>query len=186
MIPNPRLCISNKVQARSTTAMSSKERSSIRDMINQTIDRLQETSIDAKHMGSRYSRLLQLLWRKAPQKNDTRDILTQATDSRFQIPQPAAQGADMLQTHATGLFSGMDMNAGDDTMAQGYGNGTFSWLDLGAAWTFATQNNSTSISIRDMDDMVGDSSSGLTPYDMDLNQMTDYRLLADDNPNLIF
>src|SRR4051794_25132026 len=49
--------------------MTDEERTGVRGMINQTIERLQMVSVGANHMGSRYARLLQLLWRKAPKVN---------------------------------------------------------------------------------------------------------------------
>ena len=61
--------------------------------------------------------------------------------------------------------------------------GTFSWLDLGATWNFATQNNNSgSASSAEMDDTSFD--TGMSPFDMSL--LTDYSLLEGDNPNLIF
>jgi hypothetical protein len=60
----------------------------------------------------------------------------------------------------------------------------FSWLDLGGAMSFATQNNSGG-STGESDDMLLE--NGLSPYDMD-NMLSDYSytLLDGDNPNLIF
>ena len=68
--------------------------------------------------------------------------------------------------------------------------GTFSWLDLGATWNFATQNNSVTGSTGDIDDVMVEggsgSGSGMSPFDMDMSLLTDYSLLEGDNPNLIF
>lgn len=61
-------------------------------------------------------------------------------------------------------------------------NGTFSWLDLGATWNFATQNNALSGSSAESDELLMD--SGTSPFDMTF--LTDYSLLEGDNPNLIF
>jgi len=59
-------------------------------------------------------------------------------------------------------------------------SGTFSWLDLGAAMNFATQNGAGSTG--ESDDMMLE--NGLSPFDMGI--LTDYSLLEGDNPNLIF
>lgn len=62
-------------------------------------------------------------------------------------------------------------------------SGTFSWLDLGATWNFATQNNTGggSQGESDNDPML---ENGFSPYDMGLAM--DYSILEGDNPNLIF
>ncbi len=61
-------------------------------------------------------------------------------------------------------------------------SGTFSWLDLGATWNFATQNNTVPESSADLEDVMVD--IDMVPFDMAL--LTDYSLLEGDNPNLIF
>ncbi|KAH8587710.1 hypothetical protein B0O99DRAFT_526359 [Bisporella sp. PMI_857] len=53
-------------KARATTTMTNDERISVRRTVQSTIDRLHK----ANHMGSRYARLLQMLWRKAPKIRD--------------------------------------------------------------------------------------------------------------------
>lgn len=61
----------------------------------------------------------------------------------------------------------------------------FSWLDLGATWNFATQNNSASVtsgSAGEIDDVMLE--NGMSPFDLSL--VTDYSLLEGDNPSLIF
>jgi hypothetical protein len=60
--------------------------------------------------------------------------------------------------------------------------GTFSWLDLGATWNFAMQNNSVSGSFGDLEADMFD--TGTNPFDMSF--LTDYSLLESDNPTLIF
>jgi hypothetical protein len=159
--------------------MSEGERLDIRQMVSKTIDVLQKASAGANHMGSRYSRLLQLLWRKGLKKRPPKEKpRPQSIDS---ILQPQNAGMSNTEVYDPNTYGGLQMpNAVD-----GYTN-TFSWLDLGAAWTYATQNDASgSGSGGEMDDVLGDT-SGISPYDMNLNAMTDYRLLSDNNPNLIF
>jgi len=165
-------------KARSTTTMTNDERTGVRRMIDQTIERLQKASTGANHMGSRYSRLLQLLWLKAPKCKDPRDTThLQGIDSRLKISvNSETPGSSAFDRTA---FTGMPMGG----VARGLTpSGTFSWLDLGATWSFATQNNSVSGSAGELDDVLGD--TGMSPFD--LNLLTDYRLLDGDNPNLIF
>jgi hypothetical protein len=52
-------------KARSTTTMSEEERSNVRHMISQTIERLQNASMGSNHMGTRYARLLQVRFPRA-------------------------------------------------------------------------------------------------------------------------
>jgi hypothetical protein len=51
-------------QAKATITMSDEEGSNIEGMINTTIERLEKSSSGSIQMGSKYSRLLKLLWRK--------------------------------------------------------------------------------------------------------------------------
>jgi hypothetical protein len=176
-------------KARSTTTMTDEERASIRRLINLTIERLQKASAGAHHMGSRYARLLQMLWRKNPKKAPPHDVTTQSIDERLQtnaLPPSHMPNFDpnihpSFQQHQLPQTSMMSYPGA------GTGNGnTFSWLDLGAAWSFATQNN-TAGEI----DMTGSGSEGIggemgSPFDLDIGLLGDYRLLDSDNPNLIF
>jgi hypothetical protein len=157
-------------KARSTTTMTEEERTGVRRMIDQTIARLQKASVGANHMGSRYARLIQLLWRKAPIPTDQRKV---------SIP-PSMDGHLKQQyTDPTSLPFGP--NQGSMGNMEFTPSGTFSWLDLGATWNFATQNNS--ISGGSPDDGIMD--TGMNLLDM-RGMMTDYSLLDRDNPNLIF
>jgi hypothetical protein len=187
--------------------MTDEERTGVRHMINQTIERLQKASVGANHMGSRYARLLQLLWRKAPKPNGTSNtnahgvqqrpssiserLNAQQNQNQTSTPSSNSPISSYLpqqhnpnfdpnnQFHAMGM--GIGMNPGATGGANGAA-GTFSWLDLGATWNFATQNNSVSGSAGELDDVMLD--TGMSPFDMGL--LTDYSLLEGDNPNLIF
>ena len=168
-------------KARSTTTMTEDERIGVKRMINQTIERLQKASMGSNHMGSRYARLLTMLWRKAPKRTDPREVHRQSIDTRMQgqglgHPQDPNNGPAHIDPNQQFM-----MNQGQ--MGGLAPPGTFSWLDLGATWNFATQNNnSASASSAEMDDASFD--TGLSPFDMNL--LTDYSLLEGDNPNLIF
>lgn len=161
--------------------MTDEERTGVRRMINQTIERLQKASVGANHMGSRYSRLIQLLWRKSPKAANHGDASQrQSIDTRLRGPENGDTGTSSNLTSA--YDPNAQFNMGMNNMARpNAANGTFSWLDLDATWNFATQNNSVSGgSAGEMDDMMG-VDTGMSPFDM-----TDYRLLDGDNPNFIF
>ena len=159
--------------------MTNEERTQIRHMISQAVKRLQKASVGANHMGSRYARLLQLLWRKAPQRSDLQETQHwQRIDSRATAPQDHGQSGSQSNLNPTN-FSGMWGGMNNVSLTP---SGTFSWLDLGATWNFATQNNTVSGSSADLEDVMVD--IDMSPFDMSL--MTDYSLLEGDNPNLIF
>jgi hypothetical protein len=167
-------------KARSTTTMTEDERIDVKRMINQTIERLQKASMGSNHMGSRYARLLTMLWRKAPKHTDPRGAHHQTIDTRIQGQGPPQDPNDPGLAKFDPNQQFMGMNQRQMGLAP---PGTFSWLDLGATWNFATQNNhSASASSADIDDASFD--TGMSPFNMNL--LTDYSLLEGDNPNLIF
>jgi hypothetical protein len=169
-------------KARSTTTMTEEERVGVKRMISQTIERLQKASMGSNHMGSRYARLLQMLWRKAPKRTDAREVHRQSIDMRMQgLPQdPNNSGPSNFDPSQQFIGLNQGLNQGQMGLAP---PGTFSWLDLGATWNFATQNNnSASGSSAELDDASFD--TGMSPFDMSI--LTDYSLLEGDNPNLIF
>ena len=165
--------------------MSENERSDIRHMINRIIDLLQKSSSAASDMGSRYSRLLQLLWHKPPKKSQPVEKAHPQSIDNLLIPAPNQQSV-VSNSHVYDPSSYNALGLANTDVNTGYGN-TFSWLDLAATWSIATQNNSITGNTGEMGDMVGDSgSSGFSPYDVNMNLLTDYRLINDDNATLIF
>lgn len=176
-------------KARSTTTITEEERIGVKRMIHQTIERLQKASMGHNHMGSRYARLLQMLWRKAPKRADPREAHRQSIDTRMvpphqnQDPNDPDAGPANFDPNQQQQYIGMNQSQMGGMPAPAV-PGTFSWLDLGATWNFATQNNSGSMSgsSGEMDDVSFD--TGVSPFDMNL--LTDYSLLEGDNPNLIF
>jgi hypothetical protein len=153
--------------------MTSEERISVRHMINQTIERLQKASVGANQIGSRYSRLLQLLWRKAIKCDDPSAApQSQNIDSKFKSPQDPATSDTPSNFHPNNFNGTRGMNNVDLTPS-----GPFSWLDLDATWNFATQNNSVASNADELYD---------APVDMEVSFLTDYLLLEGDNPGLIF
>jgi hypothetical protein len=164
-------------QASLTTTITVEERENIYHMIRQTIERLQKFSVGANHMGSRYARLLQLLWRKAPKRSDPRET---------QHPKSIDSRVSALQDHGESDPKS-DSNYPDSSGMRGMNTinltspGTFSWLGLDAAWGFATQNNSVPGGY-DLDNVIA-------TFRLDafgISFMADFSLLEGDNPNLIF
>ncbi|PMD30115.1 hypothetical protein L207DRAFT_520500 [Hyaloscypha variabilis F] len=187
-------------KARSTTTMTEEERTFVRHMINQTIERLQKASMGVNHMGSRYARLLQLLWRKPPkhpskqsQAQSLRSSNTSGIDPRLQ-PNPSDPSSSHSQPHSQNQpqnqqfdpTSSFQQNINQLPQGQMGGQG-FSWLDLGATWNFATQNgigdHSSSGSTGDVEQEVGGLGE-MSPFDMSL--LTDYSLLEGEGGGLIF
>ncbi|KAI6248148.1 hypothetical protein HI914_03754 [Erysiphe necator] len=163
-------------KARITTTMTDEERQNIRTMIQNTIGRLQKISDGSNHMGSRYARLLQLLWRKVPRRNVVKTISAPAanlsivvdnlppeintTISEGEFPFYAAHQNNKLSnfhpTNFGSLESGLQLNdcyshASDVLTPNG-----FSWLDLGATCNFATHINGGNISSPDSFCDIGD------------------------------
>lgn len=162
-------------------------------MIQQTIERLEKASVGANGMGSRYARLLQLLWRKAPKRN--RD--PQPSDGKYNI-NPAHTQYDQTGGFTPIHLNGVNGSSQFQTQPRQAGTGTFSWLDLGATWNFATQNNSTTASQGgesvDLDvngiGGIGMDMDGMSPSNFNFGDIgllsADYSLLEGDNPHLLF
>ena len=158
-------------KAKSITAMAYEERTGIGYMIDQTINRLQMASTGKNHMGSRYARLLQLLWRKTPTPADYHKALQ---------PKPIEDGLKQLDPVASSSSPWFDQSQGSVGEVSFVPSDTFSWLDLGATWSFATQNNNINESPLD-DDMVDTG-----PNLLDTTLLSDYSHLEGDSSNLVF
>lgn len=152
----------------STTTMTDEDWIVLCGLVNETIGRLQKASAGANHMGSRYARLLDLLWRKAPMyTNHWKGPLPNCTDSPF----------DQLYTGPLPNVNAYQENIGNFEFTPG---GTFNWLDLDATWNFATQNCSIGANLADTETMEG----GVTFTDAK-EMVTDYLRLVRDGPNLM-
>jgi hypothetical protein len=130
-------------RARCTGVISGDEDLAIRAMINETVARLRRSSVGAdagiQHPGSRYSRLLKMLWAKVPRKD-------KGTRTSFRHPgthiasnsfdRSGFQGATAVSaplqspSHAGSTSTG-ESPAGTEHM------GDFGWTDLGAVGDFA-------------------------------------------------
>jgi hypothetical protein len=158
--------------------MTVEERVFIHHVIRQTIERLEKSSVGANHIRSRYARLLQLLWRKAPKRSELRETQNQQSmANRVAVPQDHGQSGPQSNLNLPDSAGMRGINTVNSTPP-----GTFSWLDLDAAWGFATQNNSLPEGTGDFDDIIAD--VGLDAFDISF--MADFSLLEGDNPKLIF
>jgi len=134
-------------KARSTGVLGS-ERGSIKRMIGDAIERLHRASACANDIGDRYSRLIRLLWRKAP--NPGSPISDKSASSS--APQ------DMRGGSTTTVADESQVPASEQTIVPTSIN-AFSWLDLSAVGDYATNNNSIPSSLMDQLDQFDNSSS---------------------------
>lgn len=180
-------------KARSTTTMTDDERMNVRNMITQTIQRLERASQGANQMGNRYAKLLRLLWRKSPSRSrpiepPRSNNPNHSSSNSYDPAAPtsnASQSNNQFEYNYGNIGNGMGIPGNGNGMGTGQG---FSWLDLSATWNYATQNGNASGSTGDLTDDSGGignaSETGLSPFDMGI--LNDYSLLEGDNPNLIF
>ncbi|KAF2821893.1 hypothetical protein CC86DRAFT_470525 [Ophiobolus disseminans] len=122
-------------RARCTGVISSDEDRAIRAMINETVARLQRSSVGSgigiQHPGSRYSQLLKMLWAKAPRKD-------KASRSSFRHPGThiASNPVDSNGlSHPAPILSPQE-SAGTGESPELMGD--FGWTDLSAVSDFAS------------------------------------------------
>lgn len=98
-------------------------------MVIETVSRLQKSSTSRAHVGARYAKLINLLWRRPPKQN-----IGDAT-------KPSANG-----TGLNGINNTQQNQQAMNIMDGSFPLNTFSWLDLDSVGTFASQNNGTNFS----------------------------------------
>jgi len=123
-------------KARSTGVMGGDTRGTVKQMIMDTVDKLQRASACSNDVGERYSRLVRLLWRKPPGRTSIAEGADITRPATVQPVRPSAVGHANAQQDP--IVYDQENNAPSITQ--------FSWLDLPAVGDFATQNNSVSIS----------------------------------------
>lgn len=123
-------------KAQATGALGLQASTSVRRSIQETIDRLKRSSTCHADMGHRYSRLLRLLWRKAPSgANGASDPELSASNSERQFNDAAAT-AEPEQMFPQGFnplnaFSWRDLDSvgqfvvGDDPNPSSYGGDVY-------------------------------------------------------------
>lgn len=117
--------------------MSPEEGTSVRRVISQTVQKLEQASVGDTHPGFRYSQLLKLLWDRVDKKQRKNE------GSLATIVDPYRPGsyASVQQAGATphsGSGSGM---ADLESPAMTERMGDFSWTDLDAIGNFAVNGN---------------------------------------------
>ncbi|EMC94185.1 hypothetical protein BAUCODRAFT_43357, partial [Baudoinia panamericana UAMH 10762] len=115
-------------RARCAGVLSADEERSVRQMVQETINRLERSGIGSHHPGSRYSQLLRLLWDKVDRKEHRR---AQSTATLTNPYRPGSDGPTP-GSNASILQHSPDLN---ETM------GDFSWTDLDAIGNFAVNGN---------------------------------------------
>ncbi|POS85261.1 hypothetical protein EPUL_003434 [Erysiphe pulchra] len=196
-------------KARITTTMTDEERQSIRTMIQNTIKRLLNISNGSNHMGSRYARLLQLLWRKVPKRNviDVNNPLASnssimADNLSYQIgstiepsefpihsTHQSTKLANFNSSNFGSLESGLQMNGYNSYGSSDPIPNGFSWLDLGATCNFATQNNTGNISPTDSICDMGDEilkTPSLSPWALNNVFLGGWKIGEGEGSELIF
>jgi hypothetical protein len=129
-------------RARCTGVISGDEDRAIRAMINETVVRLQRSSVGyergIQHPGSRYSQLLKLLWAKVPRKDKSArssfrhpgtHVASNPVDSNG-FPHPPTQQSPRTSSVGTGESPALTEQMGD-----------FGWTDLNAVGDFAMHGN---------------------------------------------
>ena len=111
--------------------MSSEEKDGVRRMVVETVTRLQKSSTSTAHVGARYAKLINLLWKRPPKQND--DSQTKAPSSSSNAENHAGGGSDAPAMSTASGTAGIPINA-------------FSWLDLDSVGNFAAQNNASGFS----------------------------------------
>ena len=120
-------------RARSAGVLSSDEERSVRQMVNETISRLERSGLGPQHPGSRYSQLLRLLWDKVERKEHRR---TQSMATLANPYRPMNGNAGQRTPGSSASVTMQESPAMTEMM------GDFSWTDLDAIGNFAVNGNS--------------------------------------------
>ena len=143
-------------KARTTGVMGGDTRGSIKRMITDAIDKLQQASACANDVGDRYSRLIRLLWRKHPGRGSV------AEGADITRPATAQAGETVAANHN-------NAPPPDQIPYDSNNVNTFSWLDLPAVGDFAlTNNDSLSGSYDGLDRFDDSSTEGFPVFDQTL------------------
>lgn len=118
-------------RARCVGVLAADEEQSVRNMVQETVNRLERSGIGSQHPGSRYSKLLRLLWDKVDRKS--RKGAGNSTATLTNPYRPGSTGGGPTPTSATSLTQ--------DSPAMTEMMGDFSWTDLDAIGNFAVNGN---------------------------------------------
>lgn len=117
-------------RARCVGVLAADEEQSVRQMVRETVNRLERSGIGSQHPGSRYSQLLKLLWDKVERKERKG-----ANSSTATLTNPYRPGSVGGPTSASTGSLTQDSPAMTEMM------GDFSWTDLDAIGNFAVNGS---------------------------------------------
>ena len=117
---------------KATGTMSTEEKDAVTRMVGETVMCLRKSSTNTSHIGTRYAKLISLLWRRPPKQKEPAPINVGPTST--------PNGTAFPPTVPSNDVSENDLSIN-----------AFSWLDLSAVGDFATRNNSVSLSFPDFD-----------------------------------
>ncbi|KAK0941513.1 hypothetical protein LTR29_006892 [Friedmanniomyces endolithicus] len=123
-------------RARCAGVLSTDEENSVRQMVTETVARLERSGIGFQHPGSRYSRLLRLLWEKVDRKEHKR---SQSTATLTNPYRPGGSGGPTPGSSASSSVPVRESPAMTEMM------GDFSWTDLDAIGNFAVNGNNPTL-----------------------------------------
>ena len=116
-------------RARCVGVFAADEEQSVRNMVQETINRLERSAIGSQHPGARYSQLLRLLWDKVDRK-DRKGASKNSTATLTNPYRPGSVGGG-------GPTPGSSASLTQDSPAVTEMMGDFSWTDLDAIGNFA-------------------------------------------------
>ncbi|KAK0306419.1 hypothetical protein LTR91_005476 [Friedmanniomyces endolithicus] len=122
-------------RARCAGVLSADEENSVRQMVTETVARLERSGIGFQHPGSRYSRLLRLLWEKVDRKEHKR------SQSTATLTNPYRPGGSAGPTPGSSASSAPVRESPAMTEMMG----DFSWTDLDAIGNFAVNGNNPTL-----------------------------------------
>lgn len=142
-------------QAEATGALGIQASTSVRRSIAETIERLRKSSTGPADMGHRYSRLLRLLWRKAPTQNGDQEYTPTIAAQRQPHDAAAAPVGEIDAAAAATAAMGVNpLNA-------------FSWRDLDAVGQFVINDEMLAASSMGGYDDMSQSFSAFDVYGTD-------------------
>lgn len=125
-------------RARCAGVLSADEEQSVRQMVQETIGRLERSGIGSQHPGSRYSQLLKLLWDKVDRKERKASRSTATLTNPYRpgsMGGPAPISSTPTLTHSSPALT--------EVM------GDFSWTDLDAIGNFAVNGSNGATNVND-------------------------------------
>lgn len=143
--------------------MSPQEESGVRQLVIQTMDRLRRASASPQDLGSRYARLLELLWQK---------------------PKPPASVASQEQRNSDIQLSGsLSGRVSEPGYMQFSPANDFSWLDLEAVGDYVSGDQMAGANVLTMNDLQVSAAFAPQP---DHTTWQPYNYRVDLNGNLLF